>query len=101
MSHENPNRCGSQATRRGCNRSGGPIWERQARSKVIYCRALSPTTTERIARMNKAHVDAIASRHAALHAIIAEEEHRPHPDMDLLHRLKKEKLRLKDTLTGH
>jgi uncharacterized protein YdcH (DUF465 family) len=62
---------------------------------------LSPTNTERIARMNKAHVDAIASRHAALHSMIAEEEHRPHPDMDLLHRLKKEKLRLKDTLVGH
>jgi hypothetical protein len=62
---------------------------------------LSPTNTERIARMNKAHVDAIASRHAALHSMIDEEEHRPHPDMDLLHRLKKEKLRLKDTLVGH
>jgi len=51
--------------------------------------------------MNKAHVEAIESRHAALHAIIAEEEHRPRPDMDLLHRLKKEKLRLKDELVGH
>jgi uncharacterized protein YdcH (DUF465 family) len=54
-----------------------------------------------MARMNKAHVDAIASKHATLHALIAEEEHRPHPDMDLLHRLKKEKLRLKDELVGH
>ena len=64
-------------------------------------RLLSPKTTERMARMNKAHVDAMASKHAALHTMIAEEEHRPHPDMDLLHRLKKEKLRLKDELVGH
>jgi hypothetical protein len=29
------------------------------------------------------------------------EERRAHPDDTLLHRLKKEKLRLKDALTGH
>ncbi len=51
--------------------------------------------------MDKAHVDALASKHATLHAIIDNEEHRPHPDMDLLARLKKEKLRLKDALVGH
>jgi uncharacterized protein YdcH (DUF465 family) len=51
--------------------------------------------------MDKAQVEAIASKHAALHAIIDAEEHRPHPDMDLLTRLKKEKLRLKDELVGH
>jgi len=51
--------------------------------------------------MDNAHVEAIASKHAALHARIDQEEHRPHPDEDLLHRLKKEKLRLKDTLVGH
>lgn len=51
--------------------------------------------------MNKAHVDAMASKHAALHTLIAQEEHRPYPDMDLLHRLKREKLRLKDELVGH
>ena len=39
--------------------------------------------------------------HAALHAVIDAEEHRPHPDLDLLTRLKKEKLRLKDELVGH
>ena len=41
------------------------------------------------------------SKHAALHALIEQEEHRTHPDEDLLHRLKKEKLRLKDELAGH
>jgi uncharacterized protein YdcH (DUF465 family) len=64
-------------------------------------RLLSLPHTERMARMNKAHVDALASKHAALHATITQEEHRPHPDTDLLHRLKKEKLRLKDELVGH
>ncbi len=51
--------------------------------------------------MDKAMVEELESKHAALHALIEEEEHRPHPDEDLLHRLKKEKLRLKDELAGH
>ena len=51
--------------------------------------------------MDKAHVEAIASKHAALHAQVDAEEHRVHPDTDLLARLKKEKLRLKDALVGH
>jgi len=54
-----------------------------------------------MASMDKALVEALESKHAALHALIDEEEHRPHPDEDLLHRLKKEKLRLKDELAGH
>ena len=51
--------------------------------------------------MDKAIAEEIESKHAALHALIDEEEHRAHPDEDLLHRLKKEKLRLKDELAGH
>ncbi len=51
--------------------------------------------------MEKGQVDALASKHAALHAKIDVEEHRPHPDDTLLHQLKKEKLRLKDAITGH
>jgi hypothetical protein len=51
--------------------------------------------------MDKAQVDALESKHAALHALIDEEEHRAHPDEDLLHRLKKEKLRIKDVIAGH
>src|SRR3954463_14840969 len=51
--------------------------------------------------MDKAMVEELESKHAALHALIEEEEHRTHPDEDLLHRLKKEKLRLKDELAGH
>ncbi len=50
--------------------------------------------------MEKAHVEALASQHAALQAQIDAEERRPHPDEVLLHRLKKEKLRLKDEMMG-
>ena len=51
--------------------------------------------------MDKVQAESLVSKHAALHALIDEEEHRPHPDEDLLHRLKKEKLKLKDELAGH
>ena len=51
--------------------------------------------------MDKAMVEELESKHQALHARIEEEEHRSHPDEDLPHRLKKEKLRLKDELAGH
>ena len=51
--------------------------------------------------MANAQVEELESKHAALHALIEEEVHRAHPDDDLLHRLKKEKLRLKDELAGH
>ncbi len=51
--------------------------------------------------MENAVVEELESKHAALHALIEEEEHRTVPDEDLLHRLKKEKLRLKDELAGH
>lgn len=51
--------------------------------------------------MDQAGAEELESKHAALHAMIEEEEHRTHPDEDLLHRLKKEKLRLKDELAGH
>lgn len=51
--------------------------------------------------MEKAQVEDLSSKHAALDALIDEEEHRPHPDEIRLHELKKEKLRLKDQLAGH
>jgi hypothetical protein len=57
--------------------------------------------TKGTAPMDKAQVESLESKHQALHALIDEEEHRPHPDEDLLHRLKKEKLRIKDELAGH
>jgi hypothetical protein len=51
--------------------------------------------------MDKANVEVLASKHAALAQQINLEEHRAHPDDTLLHRLKKEKLALKDAITGH
>jgi hypothetical protein len=50
--------------------------------------------------MEKAQVESLESKHAALQAQIDREERRPHPDDLLLHQLKKEKLRLKDELAG-
>ena len=51
--------------------------------------------------MNKAHVEELASKHAALDNLIGQEEHRPLPDEVRLHELKREKLRLKDQIAGH
>ena len=50
--------------------------------------------------MDNAHVEALTTKHCALQARIDAEEHRPHPNDDLLHQLKKEKLRLKDAIVG-
>jgi hypothetical protein len=51
--------------------------------------------------MDKAQAETLESKHAALHAMIDEEENRSYPNEELLHQLKKEKLRLKDELAGH
>jgi len=46
-------------------------------------------------------MDALIQKHAGIEARILEENHRPHPDDVTIARLKKEKLRLKDAITGH
>jgi hypothetical protein len=51
--------------------------------------------------MDQGQLDSLENKHATLEALIDEEEHRPHPDDIRLHQLKKEKLRVKDELTGH
>ena len=51
--------------------------------------------------MDKASVEELQTKHAAVHALIDKEENRHTPDDRLLHRLKKEKLRLKDELAAH
>ena len=51
--------------------------------------------------MQNAHLDALTMKHATLDQRISEENLRPFPDMATLARLKKEKLRLKDEITGH
>ena len=51
--------------------------------------------------MDQALSESLEQKHAALQALIDEEEHRPHPDDIRIHELKKEKLRIKDEITGH
>ncbi len=51
--------------------------------------------------MDRAHVEALGSKHAALQARIDDEEHRPHPDETILAKLKKAKLKVKDVMLGH
>lgn len=51
--------------------------------------------------MDHSQAEALEAKHAQLEALIDEEEHRPHPDDIRLHQLKKEKLMIKDQITGH
>jgi len=50
--------------------------------------------------MHQAHVLALQAKHAGLEARIVEESQRPLPDMATLSRLKKEKLRVKEEMSG-
>lgn len=50
--------------------------------------------------MHQAHVLALQAKHAGLEARIVEESQRPLPDMAILARLKKEKLRVKEEMSG-
>jgi hypothetical protein len=50
--------------------------------------------------LEQAHITALQTKHAGLDARIAEEAQRPLPDMSVLARLKKEKLRIKEEMTG-
>ena len=50
--------------------------------------------------MNASHSSTLIARHAGLDARIAAERTRPAPDTALLSRLKKQKLRIKELLTG-
>jgi hypothetical protein len=47
---------------------------------------------------HEARLESLKARHAELEAQIAAEDNRPRPDEDLLHRLKVEKLRLKEEI---
>jgi hypothetical protein len=44
------------------------------------------------------HLESLKTKHADLESRIADEERRPHPDDDVIHDLKKQKLRIKDEL---
>ena len=48
--------------------------------------------------VNTGHMTALQTKHAELDTQIERENSRPHPDEDLIHRLKKQKLHLKDIL---
>ena len=50
--------------------------------------------------MHQAHVSALEAKHAGLEAKILEESQRPLPDAATLARLKKEKLRVKEEMSG-
>jgi hypothetical protein len=50
--------------------------------------------------MHQAHVSALQAKHAGLEARILEESQRPLPDAVTLARLKKEKLRVKEAMSG-
>ena len=50
--------------------------------------------------MPHAHVSALEAKHAGLEARINEESQRPLPDMATLARLKKEKLKIKEEMSG-
>jgi uncharacterized protein len=51
--------------------------------------------------MENAHLASLEAKHADLDRQIHEESCRPAPDEALIHQLKKEKLRIKDTLMVH
>ena len=48
--------------------------------------------------MNKSHLSAVLAKHHDLDSRIETESHRPHPNEGMIHDLKKQKLRLKDSL---
>jgi hypothetical protein len=50
--------------------------------------------------MDQAHIAALQTKHAGLDHRIAQEAQRPLPDTAALARLKKEKLRLKEAISG-
>jgi hypothetical protein len=50
--------------------------------------------------MQNAHISALEVKHATLDARIVQEEQRPHRDYATLARLKKEKLKVKEEITG-
>ena len=48
--------------------------------------------------MSSAHYDALETKHAALESRIADEQHRPLPDANVVADLKKQKLKIKEEM---
>lgn len=55
-------------------------------------------TSKKEIAVSENHLSALRLKHAELEAQLEQEETRPHPDDDLIHRLKKQKLHLKDAM---
>jgi hypothetical protein len=49
--------------------------------------------------MNNNHLSALKSKHAKIDMLLETEVNRPLPDSDQVHRLKKQKLQLKDAIS--
>jgi hypothetical protein len=56
--------------------------------------------SERTISMASPHLDALTARHAQIDGMIAAEMHRPLPDSTRLAHLKRQKLKLKEEVTG-
>lgn len=50
--------------------------------------------------MSTAHVSSLAAKHAEIDARLNDEQRRPRPDVVVIAMLKKQKLRLKEALSG-
>ena len=50
--------------------------------------------------MHSSHVDALSTKHADIEARLREEQARPAPDVAMIQKLKKRKLRLKEEIAG-
>jgi uncharacterized protein len=59
---------------------------------------LGQTKEEKETPVNTGHISALETKHAELEVQLERENARPFPDNDLIHRLKKQKLQIKDTL---
>jgi hypothetical protein len=75
-----------------------PLFTRQDHFSVVYWSMLTKPT--RRFPMNNPHSDALVSRHAGIDAQIADESRRPSPDQTVIATLKKQKLRIKEALSG-
>jgi uncharacterized protein len=49
--------------------------------------------------MNTNHLSALKSKHAKIEALLDQVENRPFPDSTEVHRLKRQKLQIKDTIS--
>ncbi|WP_366555691.1 YdcH family protein [Aquibaculum sediminis] len=50
--------------------------------------------------MIEPHIEMLRDKHARIEQTISQESARPHPDEARLHELKREKLKLKDTISS-